>query len=75
MRSVVSYVDVMKISDEETALLTDIAEPEGAAKKLVEMGVSLVAVILGADGALVCTRDGSVIVPGFKADMIDSTGA
>lgn len=75
MRSVISYVDVMKISDEETALLTDIVEPEGAAKKLVDMGVSVVAVTLGADGALVCTKAGSLIVPGFKADMVDTTGA
>lgn len=75
MRSVVSYVDVMKISDEETLLLTDIAEPEAAAKKLVDMGVSVVAVTLGADGALVCTKEGSIIVPGFKADMVDTTGA
>lgn len=75
MRSVLAYVDVMKLSDEETALLTDIVEPEGAAKKLVDMGVSVVAVTLGADGALVCTKEGSRIVPGFKADMVDTTGA
>ena len=75
MRSVVSFVDVMKISDEETALLTNIIEPEGAAKKLVDMGVSVVAVTLGADGALVCTKEGSLVVPGFKADMVDTTGA
>ena len=75
MRSVVSYADVMKISDEETALLTDIAEPEGAAKKLVDMGVAVVAVTLGADGALVCTKEGSVIVPGYKANIVDTTGA
>lgn len=75
MRSVVSYMDVMKISDEETALLTDIVEPEGAAKALVAQGVSVVAVTLGADGALVCTKDGSTVVPGFKANMVDTTGA
>lgn len=75
MRSVVSYADVMKISDEETALLTDIAEPEGAAKKLVDMGVAVVAVTLGADGALVCTKEGSVIIPGYKANIVDTTGA
>ena len=75
IRSVVSYVDVMKISDEETELLTDIVEPEAAAKKLVDMGVSVVAVTLGADGALMCTKEGSVVVPGFKADMVDTTGA
>lgn len=75
MQSVVSYVDVMKISDEETELLTAIKDPEDAAKQLVEKGVSVVAVTLGADGALVCTKDGSMIVPGFKADMVDTTGA
>ena len=75
MRSVVSYMDVMKISDEETALLTDIVEPEGAAKALVEQGVSVVAVTLGADGALVCTKEGCLVVPGFKANMVDTTGA
>lgn len=75
MRSVIPYVDVMKISDEETTLLTDIEDPQGAAEKLVEMGVPLVAVTLGADGALVCTKDGSRIVPGFKANMVDTTGA
>lgn len=75
MRSVVSYVDVMKISDEETALLTDIVDPEGAAKKLVDMGVSIVAVTLGADGALVCTKEGSAVVQGYKANMVDTTGA
>ena len=75
MRSVVSYVDVMKISDEETVLLTDMEEPEAAAKKLVDMGVSVVAVTLGAEGALVCTNEGSIVVPGFKADMVDTTGA
>ncbi len=75
MRSVLSYVDVMKISDEETALLTDLVEPKEAAKKLVDMGVAIVAVTLGAEGALVCTKEGSVVVPGYKADMVDTTGA
>lgn len=75
MRSVLSFVDVMKLSDEETALLTDEAEPEKAAKKLLEKGISIVAVTLGADGALVCTKEGSITVPGYKADMVDTTGA
>ncbi len=75
MRSVLPYVDVMKLSDEETELLTDEADPEMAARKLVDMGVSVVAVTLGADGALVCTKDGTVKVPGYSANMVDSTGA
>ena len=75
MRSVVSYVDVMKISDEETALLTDVVDPEDAARKLVDMGVSIVAVTLGAKGAWVCTKEGSALISGYKADMVDTTGA
>ncbi|MBR2046138.1 MAG: carbohydrate kinase [Agathobacter sp.] len=75
MRSVIPYVDVMKLSDEETELLTDIVEPEGAANKLIEQGVSLVAITLGADGALIATKEGCVHVPGYLANMIDSTGA
>lgn len=75
MRSVLSYVDVMKLSDEETELLTGVVEPEAAAKILLEKGVSIVAVTLGADGALICTKEGSAKVPGYRAKMVDTTGA
>lgn len=75
MRSVVSYVDVMKISDEETALLTPEAEPEKAAAWLVEHGVPLVAVTLGSEGAYVCTKEGGKKVAGFKSQVTDTTGA
>ena len=75
MRSVVSYVDVMKISDEETALLTPEAEPEKAAAWLVANGVPLVAVTLGSEGAYVCTKDGGRKVAGFKSQVADTTGA
>jgi len=75
MRSVLAYVDVMKLSDEETELLTDKADPKKAAEALLEKGVSVVAVTLGADGALVTTKEGSATVPGYKADMVDTTGA
>ena len=75
MRSVLSYVNVMKLSDEETELLTDKKDPKEAAEVLLKKGVAVVAVTLGADGALVCTKEGHMKVPGYKADMIDTTGA
>ncbi|MBQ8814402.1 MAG: carbohydrate kinase [Lachnospiraceae bacterium] len=75
MRSVLTYVDVMKLSDEETELLTGVVEPEAAAKILLEKGISIVAVTLGADGALICTKEGSMKVPGYRAKMVDTTGA
>lgn len=75
MRSPLAFVDVMKISDEETKLLTDIEDPEGAAKALLAKGISLVAVTLGKDGAYVCTKEGGAVVPGFESKVVDTTGA
>jgi len=47
MRELLPYVDVMKLSDEETMLLTDQPELEQAAAALNAMGISCVAVTLG----------------------------
>ena len=75
MRSLLDYVDVMKLSDEETFLLTDIEEPQAAAKALLNKGISIVAVTLGADGAYICTKEGGAFVAGFASDVVDTTGA
>lgn len=79
MREVLPFVDVMKMSDEETELLTGIKEPAEAAAYLVERGIPLVAVTLGADGAYVCAKQNGKIsgqvVNGFKSQVVDTTGA
>lgn len=75
MRSLVPYADIMKISDEETALLTDIAEVEAAAAKLCSQGVKVAAVTLGSEGTYVCCKDGGVRVPGFPSKVADTNGA
>jgi len=79
MKSILPFVDIMKLSDEETALLTPFANPEEAAEYLLGRGVRLVAVTLGSEGVLICSRDGSEIisrrVPGFASHVVDTTGA
>lgn len=75
MRSVLPYVDVMKLSDEETELLTGEKNPEKAAEILLAQGIRIAVVTLGADGALVCMKDGCKRVPGYKTQMVDTTGA
>ena len=75
MRSMVPYADVMKLSDEETALLTDEADPAAAAAVLLAQGVKCAAVTLGADGAFVATAEGMRAVPGFAVSAVDTTGA
>ena len=75
MRSVLPFIDIIKISDEETELLTDIKDPKLAAEKLVKSGITIVVVTLGEKGTLVCTKEGSAYVNGFKTTAIDTTGA
>ena len=75
MRSMVPYADVMKLSDEETLLLTGAAEPEEAAHRLLAQGVSCVAVTLGERGALVAVAGGMQTAPAFASDPVDTTGA
>lgn len=75
MRSMIEYVDVMKISDEETTLLTDFEEPEKAGEFLIKNGVKIAVITLGDKGACVCTKYGIKTVSGFKSNVIDTTGA
>lgn len=75
MRSVISYVDLMKISDEETELLTGIADPEKAAEHLLDQGVKCVIVTLGKEGAMMKTKEFTAYnhVPARR--VVDTTGA
>lgn len=75
MRSLIPSADLMKISDEETKLLTDLEDPRQAAAALVDQGVSLVFVTLGKDGALCCSKKGIVQAAGFPGKLADTNGA
>lgn len=75
MRSILPYMDLVKISAEECPLLTDLAEPADAAKALLDQGVSVVVVTLDADGAYVATKDGAGLVESFRVQAVDTTGA
>ncbi len=75
MQSLIPYADIMKISDEETLLLTDYKAPEAAAKSLIEQGVKIAVVTLGDEGAYVCTKNGGINVSGFKTTAVDTNGA
>ena len=75
MRDVVKYADIIKISDEETELLTGYKEPEKAALKLIEQGVSLVFITLGSEGSFLKTKDFQIRVKSKKCNVVDTTGA
>lgn len=75
MRSLLPYVDMIKLSEEETELLTGYADPRAAAEYLISGGIQIAAVTFGKNGVLAATKDGCDTVPGFDVPAIDTTGA
>jgi fructokinase len=71
----VPKVDIMKLSEEECALLTGEAKPEAAADALLAQGVKCVFITLGGDGSMLRTKDVSVFQPGMNVYAVDTTGA
>lgn len=76
MRSVIPFVDFMKLSDEETQLLTGEKDVEKAARILLNQGVKAVAVTLGKNGAYICNKEGGrYIKPQVSKIIRDTNGA
>ena len=75
MRSILSYVDIIKISDEEIALLTDSDNPENAATELLDKGIDCIIITLGSKGAYIATRNSNVLSPCPDGKVVDTTGA
>lgn len=75
IRGLVPFVDLIKLSEEETWLTTGRSDPEQAAQWLLGRGVKVVAITLGNQGAYLCNREGSALVPGFNVDTVDTNGA
>ena len=73
MRSLIAYVDLMKISDEETELLTDYKDVPKAAEALYRQGVKIVAITLGGEGAYIYCKEGGCMVPGFAVTHVEDT--
>ncbi|MCD8131433.1 MAG: carbohydrate kinase [Lachnospiraceae bacterium] len=75
MRRPLPMVDILKISDEETVLLSGYEDPTEAAICLEAMGIQLVLVTLGANGVLYRYQGRTGIVPGYHVQVSDTNGA
>lgn len=53
----------------------DTAAAAQAAREIHEKGVKIALVKRGAEGCVVCTAEGTRLVPGFKVEVADTTGA
>ena len=71
----ISMADIVTPSMEEAEMTLGITEPECAAERYLKMGAGIVALKLGADGALIATADGMERIAPIDVDAIDSSGA
>ena len=75
IRSVIPLCDMVKISDEETVLVTGEVDCGEAAAALIRQGVRLVVVTLGAKGAYWSFNGMDGLVDGFRVKVADTNGA
>lgn len=75
MKAAIPLADVMKVSDEESLLLTGCRNYEDASEQLLSMGPKLVAITLGSKGVLISRKDRREIIDAFKVESVDTTGA
>ncbi|MBQ6152888.1 MAG: carbohydrate kinase [Ruminococcus sp.] len=76
MKTPLSIVDILKISDEELPLLTDTDDPEAGTKQLADQyGIKLILLTLGAKGAYYRFGDKTGLCEGIKVKVADTNGA
>lgn len=76
LRELLAETDVFLPNSAEATRITGLADVEAAARALAALGPRVVAVKLGAGGALVATRDGELArCPALPIEPIDTTGA
>lgn len=75
MKSLIPQADVMKVSGEELELLTGKDQVEQGAWALLEQGVSLVVVTLGARGCKAFAPGMTVEKPTYDTQVKDTTGS
>lgn len=75
MRTPLPLVDILKVSDEELPLLTGTADLAAGTAQLSALGIRLVLVTLGPDGAYYRFGDSTGHVPGIPCQVADTNGA
>jgi len=75
MKKLLPYADILKVSDEEMAMLTGTEYFAEGSRILSEYGPALVMVTMGADGVFVRYGDFAERIPGFSVEVADTNGA
>lgn len=72
---IAALADIIKVSDEDLALIYPDRDPAEIARHWLDLGAGLVVVTAGAGGATAFTGDLSVQAPGRTVTVIDTVGA
>jgi sugar/nucleoside kinase (ribokinase family) len=76
LRNLLAETDVFLPNAGEATRIAGVADVEAAARSLAALGPRVVAVKLGAEGALVATADGTLArCPALPVEPVDTTGA
>jgi fructokinase len=75
IREGLQYADVLKVSDEELALITGTTDLGEGAGILTKQGIDLIFVTLGSQGCFYYCTAGHGLIPSFSVKAIDTTGA
>ena len=75
MRSVLGYVDIIKVSEQELQIITDCATLLPSIAKILNSGVQVLCITQGAKGCIIATRHGIERFPSFKVETVDTLGS
>ena len=73
--SVWSYANIIKISEEELVFLSSESDLEKGVQKIWHSDIRLLVITRGAKGAMCITPDFRLTLPGYKVEVVDTTGA
>ncbi|WP_406677393.1 carbohydrate kinase family protein [Moorella sp. ACPs] len=69
------YTDIFLPSLDEARMLSGYEEPEAIAASFLQRGVKIVGIKMGAAGSYVASAGESFLMPSFKVEAVDATGA
>lgn len=75
MKAGLRYADIVKVSEEELALISGCPEIEKGSDLLLKKGITLVCVTMGAKGCYYAHKNSSGYMPTYDTNVVDTTGA
>lgn len=75
MKSVLQYVDIMKLSEDEMKMLTDCDKLLQGIAMLLKIGMKVVIITQGPRGCIVASRNGIEYLPTYDVEVVDTLGA